>query len=451
MNLTVGEILTLFPDHAVRLAPETMIAGVTQDTRKISKGELYVALRGKNFDGHNFVEEAFAKGALLALVERGTPSREGLVYCDDAEKALGRLATCYRKKFNKPVIAVTGSSGKTTCKEMIAHVLSGCGRVVATHGNLNNHIGVPLTIFSFTDEADFFVVEMGMNHAGEIAMLTEVVQPTHGLITSVGRAHVEFFEDGLDGVAMAKGELFSGLRKEATAIVNMDDAFIAKLPTPARRLCFGLSQGTDVRASDISVDGGNTKFVLRHGQKPYHVVLPLVGEHQVRNALASFAVGISLGLPATRLVEGIESFSLEMNRGRLIAHKNLRIMDDTYNANPDSMSAALEALVQAFPDLPKWAILGGMLELGKHGAKLHREVGECAKKLGYERLYAYGALSENYASGFGEGALVFHDQTDMADRIVRDLKPHSGQRALLFKGSRGMCMEKVLEGVLGSY
>lgn len=451
MKLTVKDITTLFPDHTIRLAPNTEICGVTQDTRKIKKGEMYVAIRGENHDGHDFIQTAFAQGANLALVDRRDLKGDNLIYCDDTVVALGTLAKSWRARFDKPVIAITGSSGKTTVKEMVAHVLSMCGKVVATRGNLNNHIGVPLTLLSFDEDVDFFVVEMGMNHAGEIAMLTDLAKPTHGLITSVGRAHVEFFDGKIENVAKAKGELFAGLKREGVALVNADDPLIAGLSTSARVLSFGLSGLADVRASDVMTENQRTKFILHHGARKYPVSLSLFGLHQVRNALAAFAVGASLGLPESSLIQGLESFDLKMNRGRLVQHKNLIIVDDTYNANPDSMRVALEALKEAFPQERKIAVLGGMLELGVSAAGLHHEVGACAKKLKFERVYAYGAESRNYLAGFGIKGPGYEDHLQMAHEIVEDLRKSQGQVVVLIKGSRGMRMEKVLEEILRSY
>lgn len=451
MKLQTKDIAALFPDHSITLPPETEIAGVTQDTRKLKSGEIYVALRGENFNGHDFVGEAFQKGAAIALVDKGSAHGKNLVYCDDTVMALGKLAAFYRGKFTQPVIAITGSSGKTTTKEIMSHVLGQLGKVVATEGNLNNRIGVPLTIFSFTDDALFFVVEMGMSHAGEIASLTEMAKPTHGLITSVGRAHMEFFDGKIENIALAKGELFAGLTKDAVAIVNIDDPWIAKLPTAARRLSYGLAAGADVHAADITTEGSSTKFLLHHGKHIYHVTLPLMGLHQVRNALGVFATGISLDLPATRLIGGLESFVMNLNRGRMIRYKNLCIMDDTYNANPDSMRAAMETLGMSYPKLTRIAVLGGMLEMGPQGRQLHNEVGHQAKKSGFKKIYAYGALAENYLEGFGQKGTVYTDHGKMAADLIADLKSAGGDVAVLFKGSHDMHMENVLDAVLRGY
>lgn len=451
MKLTVKDITSLFPDHSLTLPPETVIAGVTQDTRQLKAGEIYVAIRGENFDGHDFVNEALQKGAALALVNKGSAHGNNLVYCDNTIEALGKLATFYRNLFSQPVIAITGSSGKTTTKEILSHVLGQFGKTVATQGNLNNHIGVPLTIFSFTDEAHFFVVEMGMNHAGEIAALSKMARPTVGLITSVGRAHLEFFDGKIENIALAKGELFANLGKGGAAIVNIDDPWIAKLPTQASSISYGLSHNAQIRATDLVTEGLNTSFTLHHGKHMYRVVLPLMGLHQVRNALAVFATGISLGLPAPQLIEGLESFVMNLNRGRMIRHKNLYIMDDTYNANPDSMRAAMESLNLSYPKLKRVAVLGGMLETGPQASLLHREVGEQAKKNSFAKIYVYGALAENYLEGFGEKGTVYQDHEKMAADIMTGLKSEKGDVAVLFKGSHGMHIEKVLDAVLRSY
>lgn len=454
MKLTVGELKKLFPNHTSVLPDATVIAGVCQDTRKIRKGEIYVAIAGDNFDGNEFTDQAFAKGAIAALVDEGAGAASPNCFrVKDTVEALGKLANFYRKKFVQPLVAITGSNGKTTNKEMLAHVLGLSGKVVATEGNLNNHIGVPLTISRFCADARYFVVEMGMNRPGEIGYLARIAEPTVGYVTSVGRAHMEGVGGSIDGVAKAKGELFEALPRDALAVVNADDPFIARMPTKARRMTFGFTAGADVRAENVEFFRDHTAFtVVHHGHKT-DLKLNLAGHHHVRNALAVFAIAHSLGMERETIKQGLESFRIGFNRGQTLHKGRFAFVDDTYNANPDSMAAAFESFALQFPHARRIAILGGMLELGPDAERLHGEVGATAKSAGFDEAYAFGAGAGAILSGFGYAPDAaaqrgFTDHEAMGLAVIDAVRAAPGEVALLFKGSRGMKMEKVLETVL---
>ena len=443
--LTIKELNAAFPNNTLTLEDTFELTGVTQDTRKIQPGQLYVALSGTNFDGHNFIDEAFAKGAAAALVEKSAKLKnKNLVFCDDVLASLSQLAKTYRQRFTQPVIAITGSNGKTTTKEFLAHVLASFGEVIATTGNLNNHIGVPLTLLRFTDQAKFFVVEMGMNHLGEIRALTHLTQPDIGLITCVAPAHLEGVGGTLEGVALAKAELFEELTPQALAIVNNDDPLIARMPTQARKTSFGLQQAAAVSASDIKTVGSQTHFTLTYKNESFPITLQLIGNHHIRNALAIFAICAELKLPAPTVIHGLKSFTIGFNRGRLLEKHGTQIIDDTYNANPGSMQVAFEAFAAQFPKKRKIAVLGGMLELGEKTSSWHVKTGKAAKIAGFDALFAYGEGAQDYLVGFGSGE-SFSDHAQLAQAVRQSLATQIGEAAILVKGSRGMTMEKFIE------
>ncbi|EKD50077.1 MAG: hypothetical protein ACD_62C00662G0005 [uncultured bacterium] len=453
MNLTFKELKTLFPHHTLTLADDVCVAGISRDTRNIKPGDIYVAIKGETHDGHDYVAVAFEKGAVAALVENVPVKRDNLIIVPHVIRALGELAAYYRRKFTQPLIAITGSNGKTTTKELLAHVLSQQGLVSATQGNLNNHIGVPFTIFSFDPKAHFLVVEMGMSHPGEIAWLTKIANPTVGLITSIGQAHLEGVGGTLEKVAQAKGELFDGLEPSATAIYFADDPLIAGLPTRAQKITFGFEPTRDVWASDITLQGNQTRFIVRQDGQETPITLNLVGKHHVQNALAVFTLARHGGLAPDSIQNGLNSFRMTLNRGKIISVGKIILIDDTYNANPDSMKAALKSIAEQYPHHVKVAVLGGMLELGKNAAKLHSQVGKFAKEIGVKELFVYGQNSPFYLRSYGykkeeENEHFFRGHSDLARAVIMCLQNKSDQKTVvLFKGSRGMTMEKALEHV----
>lgn len=429
---------------------DAAFAGVNTDTRKIRAGDIYVALSGERFDGHDFVMQAAQQGAAGAMVERPVAGSVPQVITADALLALQDYAAHWRARFDIPVIAVTGSNGKTTTKEMLAAIFLQQGPVLATLGNLNNHIGVPLTLTRLRAEHQAAIVEMGANHAGEIALLARIGQPDIAVITQAGAAHLEGF-GSREGVARAKGELFAGLGSGALAVINADDSFAGlwrELAAHCRQLSFGIEQAADVSAREIretvDSDGGRLEFELVSPQGNAPVHLPMLGRHNVMNALAAAGCALGAGLSPQQIASGLSA--MQGVSGRLIrkpALNGAHLIDDTYNANPSSLAAALDVLAR----LPgaRWLALGDMAELGDEGADWHRQAGEWARASGVEKLFAVGPLSREAAHAFGAGAEHFADHRQLTAALIRDLH---ADVTVLVKGSRSMHMEQVVQSLL---
>ena len=426
---------------------DAVFHGVGADSRAMPRGALFVAVRGPNFDGHDFIADAVQRGAAAALVERAPDVPVPFILVRDSVRSFGRLAAAWRNRFHDLLpVAVTGSNGKTTVKEMIAAIFRTMGPVSATRGNLNNEIGVPLTLCELDAAHRTAVVELGANHRGEIAALTALVRPSVGVVTQCAPAHLEGF-GSIEGVARAKGELFEHLPEDATAVVNAGDRYAALWRALAgRRRCisFGAGADADVRVRATPGAGGNP-IVLDTPAGTLEVDLPLPGAHNALNAAAAAAAAIAAdadpaaireGLVAVRPVKG----RLESKRGP----RNTEIIDDTYNANPVSLRAGLGVL--GAKPAPRWLVLGDMGELGSGGAALHAGAGRDAKRHGVERLLVTGELSREAARAFGEGAACFEDCAALADRL-RDELPAGA--TVLVKGSRSMAMERVVEALVG--
>ncbi len=429
------------------IGADTAVESLTLDSRALSAGQLFVALRGTNFDGHKFVQQAFAARAAGVLIERDIAVGGSKILVEDTLVALQRLAARWRDALTMPMIALTGSNGKTTVKEMIASVLSRNGSVLATRGNLNNHIGVPLTLLSVRPQHAYAVVEMGANHPGEIAALTAIVRPDLALITNAAAAHLEGF-GSIAGVARSKGEIFQGMGEDGTAIINADDQYAkywCGLSKRRKRLCFGIEHQADVRAQALAAED---QWWVSTPQGEFSIKLPLPGLHNVRNALAAVAVSIAAGVNPTVIKAGLES--VRTVRGRLVlhtGHHGARLLDDSYNANPSSLSAALDVLISAPGE--HWLVLGDMAELGDLGEFLHRQAGENARRAGVTRLFALGDLSRATVSAFGKGALHFESHAALINSVIKMLTARApGAINVLIKGSRSARMEKVVEALL---
>lgn len=434
----------VFPEGAKRA-----VVGFSTDTRSLQPGELFIPLRGENFDGHDFLLQAVQRGAAACLSEEvvaGLPVP--VVRVADTLKALGDLAAAVRQGFSGPVAAVTGSSGKTTTKEMLAAVLALTGPGLKTEGNFNNLVGLPHTLFRLNPgEHRWAVLEMGMSARGEIARLAEIASPQVGIITNVGPAHLETLH-GLDGVARAKGELFAALPAGGTAVINADDTRVSAIPVAngARRLFYGLSERAEVRAEAVEPAGETVSFRLVLPQAVLSVRLATPGRHNVHNALAAAAAACALGVEPETIVRGLESF--RPTRGRMetvVLPGGVTLLEDTYNANPLSVKAALTALDEMGGGGRRIAVLGDMLELGAESAAFHREVGEAAAAR-VDHLLLFGEMAEETASG-ARGAGLAPERVrivpthEAAAECLRELiRP--GDR-ILVKGSRGMRMEKV--------
>lgn len=419
--------------------------GVGTDTRTLEAGQLFFALVGPRFDGHDFLSQAGDRGAAGAVVSRGECEEFPCVRVPDTLRGLGELAANWRGRFDLPVIGVTGSAGKTTVKEMIAAILGQTGPLLVTRGNLNNEIGVPLTLFQLAGRHRVAVIEMGANHAGEIARLCEMARPDIGIVTLAGAAHLEGFGT-IEGVARAKGELFAGLPADGVAVINADDCYQSlwrEIAGSRRVITFGLGPGADFSARDIRLqadDPGRVEFQLTSplGQAP--ITIPLAGRHNVINALAAAAAASAAGADLAQIQSGLASTPGVKGRMQLTAGTGgCRIIDDTYNANPGSVRAALDFLTGM--QGRSWAVLGHMGELGPQAARLHAEIGKYARSIGVERLFAVGPLSGETVASFGAGAEEFSD----LESLIGTLRPqlHTDVN-LLVKGSRSMGMERIV-------
>ncbi len=422
--------------------------GVSSDTRTLAQGDLFVALRGPRFNANEFVGAALAAGAAGALVDSRQPVEIPQIVVPDTQAALEKSAHAWRSQFPIPVVGVAGSNGKTTAKEMTAAILGAAGECLATRGNLNNHIGVPLTVLRIEPGHRFAVIEMGANRAGDVAALVQIANPTVGLITNAGAEHLEGFCD-LEGVARAEGEMVAGLRSEGTAVINADDEFASlwRSLTRARVVSFGIRQAADFSAADVQTtvgpEGFLTHFTLNCPLGRAPVDLHMGGRHNVANALAAAAAAtaagarlehVTRGLGAVRAVPGRLQFKKTSNGAWLI--------DDSYNANPSSVRAGIEVL--AGLDGRKWLVLGDMAELGSFAESSHREIGEFARQHGIERLFAIGSLAALAVESFGKGGQWFADSTALADAL--NAAPQDVR--MLIKGSRVNRLERVVEALV---
>lgn len=427
---------------------DALFAGVSTDTRSLAPGELFIALQGPHFDGHHFVTQAREQGAKGALVSRFVDDALPQIQVTDTRIALGRLSAAWRKRFPGTVIALTGSNGKTTVKEMILSILRVKHPVVATQGNLNNDIGVPLTLLRLADER-YAVVEMGANHQGEIAYLCQLAEPDVSLVTNAGSAHLEGF-GGLDGVAKGKGEIFKGLGPQGTAIVNGDDFYAdywLSLIGQRRFIDFGLSQPAQVQGRII--DASRNLLQIAFDDQSVTFALPLPGEHNARNALAAAAVAVAVEIPLSDIEQGLLQVKPVGGRlQRFLGPNDCTVIHDAYNANPSSLTAALMT-VSAVDDV-KWLVLGDMAELGTEAEACHKEAGIQARKAGFQRCYGLGPLSLHTVKGFGEGGIHCETAEILIEALREALASVVGKPTLLIKGSRSMRMEQVVEALTHS-
>lgn len=434
-----------------KISPENArggVTGVSTDSRTLKNGELFVPLRGENFDGHDYLVQAVRRGAAACLSEEvvaGLPVP--VIRIGDSLRALGDLAAAVRLGFDGPVMAITGSSGKTTTKEMLAGILARTAPGLKTEGNFNNLIGLPHTMFRLTSQHRWAVLEMGMSARGEIARLAQIAAPTVGVITNVGPAHLETLH-GLDGVARAKGELFAALAAGATAVINADDERVAMIPVAngVRRLLFGFGPEAEIRAEQVTVGGDSVSFRLLLAGASRPVRLAVAGRHNVLNALAAAAIAHVVGTDLQEIVAGLESF--RPSRGRMeIVHlpDGTTVLEDTYNANPLSVGAALLALDEMGGKGRRLAVLGDMLELGAEAGRLHREIGAAAARR-VDFLVLLGGMAAETAAGAREAGLPAGQVRVVASHEAAAAAVRQWLRAgdrVLIKGSRGMRMEKV--------
>jgi len=419
------------------------------DSRKLGAGDLFAALRGEHADGHSFVAAAAAAGAAGALVRKRLDATLPQIVVPNVELALASAARAARAQFTGPVIGVAGSNGKTTVKEMLAGILAQLGPCLATRGNLNNHLGVPMTLLRLDSSHRSAVIEMGANRRGDVEQLVQIARPGIGLITNAGAEHLEGF-GSLEGAARAEGEMVSGLSASGTAVINGDDAYASlwRASTAARVCSFGLRHEADFRAEElhfeVGMQGFCTRFRLRSEAGSVPVTLALAGRHNVLNALAAAAAAVNAGADLAQVASGLGQ--MQPVRGRLQLKRTRHgawLIDDSYNANPSSARAGLEVLSDLAGQ--RWLVLGDMAELGELAADSHREIGELARSLGIERLYAFGSLAALAADAFGAGAERFSDAAELSRALDAAL---SAEVRVLIKGSRVNRLERVVEALL---
>jgi len=417
---------------------------VSIDSRDIDNGALFVAIEGENYDGNDFVADAHAKGAVGALVTRQASVAMPQLKVGDTRIAFGKMASAWRENFPIPVVAVTGSNGKTTVKELIASILRGRCNVCVTEGNLNNDIGVPLTLMSLADSHEALVVELGANHGGEIDYLSRLVQPTVGVITNANAAHLEGF-NSIAGVAAAKGELLDHLPLAGTAVLCADDSFYGEWKARAQSdsvLTFGFDTSADCTvAGEISATSSGCEFTLQLPDGEHvQIALPLAGRHNVLNALAAAAATYALGTQSSDIAIGLNSAHAVKGRLNILRGRGgSAIIDDSYNANPASVRAALDYLAAASGK--RVLVLGDMAELGEHAESLHREIGVYARDR-CDSLLTVGSLSSRAAEEFGSGGVAYESTDSLAKALETIL---GSDVTVLVKGSRVMALDRLVD------
>ncbi len=457
MELSVDEILQATHGVLLQGDPALVLCGASNDSRRLAPGDLFVPLKGATCDGHFFIADAFARGAAAAFIQQRHPlvaelrkqwGQKTLIEVADPLQALGDIAHAWRRRLSLTVVAVTGSNGKTTTKEMARHVVSQRFAAFGNPGNWNNLIGLPLSLLTVTRQHQVAILEMGMSARGEIQRLAEIAAPDIGLITNIGPAHLEQLQT-IENIMAAKAELFAALRPEGTAVVNHDDQRVAALApmTRARVVTYGVSAG-DVTGTLCSASSTSSVVSLAIGSQTVKVTLPLPGGLFIPNALAAAAIGYALQVPLADIKRGLEQFQPLSGRMECIVHGAVTIINDAYNANPVSVENALQTLSGLKNGSRNIAVLGDMLELGEQAAAYHRQAGYRAAQLGIDYLFLYGSFAEVVADGARAGAMpdhqirIFHSQHDLARHLQQTMRP--GDR-ILVKGSRATGMDQIIQ------
>ncbi len=426
-------------------ANDDVVTGAVIDSRKVKAGDLFVALTWEHVDGHDYIEQARLAGASAALVSKLQDSELPQLLVNDVTIAFGRVAAYWRQKCDVKVVAITGSNGKTTVKEMVSSILAQNGKVLATQGNLNNELGVPLTLCRLDKDDDFAVIEMGASAAGEIANLVSIAQPDVAVINNVAPAHLEGF-GSLDGIAKAKGEIFAGLKPNGIGVMNTDMPYIdywKQVLANRQIISFALENAADVTAQDCQLDTASSHFMVELNNEFHYINLPLTGQHNIANALAAVAVTHALDVPASSMIKGLAEMKAVPHRLQIRAGLNQsQLIDDTYNANPASYKQALNSLSTFSGE--HWLVLGDFGELGEATEQIHKDMGTDAKKAGVTRLFAIGENSQIAAKAFGEGAAHFEDVNVLQQQLQQEL---SQEITCLIKGSRFMQLDKLADAL----
>jgi UDP-N-acetylmuramoyl-tripeptide--D-alanyl-D-alanine ligase len=445
MNWLLSQVASAVDGRLI--GADVALTGVSTDTRSIEAGQLFIALCGERFDAHDFLAPAAEiAAALMVSDESKLPAGVSAVLVDDTRLALGRLAAAWRASFELPVIAVTGSNGKTTTKEMIAAILKAAfgAAVLSTRGNLNNDIGLPLTLLGLRASHRAAVIEMGMNHPGEIAYLAKIGSPTVALVTNAQRAHLEGMGD-LDEVAREKGSIFTGLQQNGVAVINADDNYADFWRGMAGQHAirtFSIDRGADVRGA-VRQHGLEIAIELTASEGSAAITLHIPGRHNARNAVAAAAACLAAGVPMSAVVEGLNAFAGVKGRlQRRAGNKGAEILDDTYNANPDSVRAGIDVLAATIGR--KLLVLGDMGEIGEASGQYHDEIGGYAKSQGIDRLFAFGDAAQLAVRNFGEGAKHYCNIEKLIAAVDKEMGPET---TVLVKGSRFMKMERVVDAL----
>lgn len=452
MNFTLDDIARA---TSGRLSGEGSIEcdSIGIDTRRLPSGSLFVAVPGAHFDGHDFLGDAHAAGANAAVVKKGTDVPRGMaaIEVDETVMALGDIAAWWRSHFNIPCVAITGSNGKSTTKEMTSAIVEILGPVLKTEGNFNNLIGMPLTLFRWDEDHRVAIVEMGMNASGEIRRLAEIAKPDVGLITNVTAAHLEKLHT-VEAVARAKGELFEAMGKHGVSVVNAEDGWVSEMARlhGGEKITFGMNNDCDVKFLHMEtngLDGMELAFAIRN--REHRARLPVPGTHNVMNALASVAIGVALGIDGEEAAGRLEEFHpMSMRFERVQLSNGVRVVNDSYNANPDSMLAAFRTVGAAKRSGRFIAALGDMLELGEQSADLHKNMGEEAVGMGVTELFVIGDFATDVAAGARSAGLaessifICEDEDQLCREMEEEIKVGD---VLLVKGSRGMRMERLVD------
>jgi len=444
---TINEILKASKGKLSSHLSAGYVRGISTDSRKIRRGEIFIPIKGKRFDGHDHIAPAFRKGALASFSSKKIRAKGPLIIVKDTLKAYHDIARAYREKLRPHVVGVTGSSGKTTTKDMLASILSIRGRTLKTEQNLNNEIGVPQTLLNMKKEHRFAVVEMAMQGLGEIRDLADIARPNIAVITNIGLSHMEYLKTRAN-VARAKSEILHFQERKDTAVLPADDDYFLFLKKKAKGkvISFGIRNKSDVSADNIMLIGGSCRFNIRYKGRKIPIDLPIPGEHNIQDALAAAAAAFALGVPSAAIKKGLERVRLSGRRSRIIHKPAYTIIDDTYNANPESMKASLRMLSRF--NGRKIAVLGDMLELGRISRKSHEEIGKIAAGLKLNALIAVGKFGGTVARSARKSGLLASLNAGTNLNAIRILKKMLRKNdTVLIKGSRGMKMETITESL----
>ncbi|MBR0160329.1 MAG: YjjG family noncanonical pyrimidine nucleotidase [Oscillospiraceae bacterium] len=444
-NMTISRAAAACGGTVVGSGEDLLLRNIVIDSRAVEKGDLFIAYRGERVDGHDYMDAAFSRGAACCLAERipETLSSQGaVILVPDVQLASEKIAAAYRSQFDSFIIGITGSVGKTTAKEMISAVVEQKFCTLKTEGNLNNRIGIPMMLSRLGGEHQVAVIEMGISEFGEMSILADMVRPSMAVFTNIGHAHLEFLHD-LDGVLRAKSEMLDYLPETAPVVVNGDDVKLRNMVCRQRKIMVGFGEHCEIRALDVSADADCTRCVICSGLRRIPVVIPAIGRHTVYAALSAAAVGMLLGLSDEQIIAGIAAFRNVDRRGGVSRHGAVTLLDDGYNANPDSVRSSIDSLM-LLPGRRHICMLGDMLELGEESEEMHRSIGEYAEKKGADLVVTSGPLSAFTAKGAGERGIHFETRQELIDALSKLLCPGD---CILVKASKSSHFETVAAAV----